>query len=64
MSYRKFYRKRNDKVIAGVCSGLADYFDIDPTLVRILWAAITLAGGAGLLAYIICLVVVPEEPYM
>ncbi len=63
MAARRFYRKRNDKMIAGVCSGVADYFDIDPTLVRILWVAITLAGGAGLLAYIICLIIVPEEPF-
>lgn len=63
MTAKKFYRKRNDKMIAGVCSGVAEYFNIDATLVRIGWVAITLAGGAGLLAYIICLIIVPEEPF-
>lgn len=45
---------------AGVCAGLADYFDIDPTLVRALWILFTLLGGSGVLAYIILWVIMPE----
>lgn len=51
-----------DKRIAGVCSGIADYFAIDPTLVRLGWVLLILAGGSGILAYIIAMVVIPERP--
>lgn len=58
---RRLYLGR-DKRIAGVCSGIADYFAIDPTLVRIGWIVFMLAGGSGILAYIIAMVVMPEKP--
>jgi len=51
-----------DKKIAGVCSGIADYFGVDATLVRVGWIVFMLAGGSGILAYIICMVVMPERP--
>lgn len=57
---KKLYRSRDDKVIAGVCGGIADYFEIDTALVRIIWVIITLMGGAGIIAYIICAFVFPE----
>ena len=60
--YRKLYRSRKERMIAGVCGGLGEYFSIDPTLVRLLFVIGTLFGGPGLLAYLIMLVVVPEEP--
>ena len=50
-----------DKKLCGICGGLGDYFDIDPTVVRLLWVIFTLCGGAGLLAYIICALIVPKE---
>lgn len=50
-----------EKKLCGVCGGLAEYFDIDPTLVRILWVIFTLMGGTGLLAYIICAVIMPQQ---
>lgn len=59
---KKLYRSRNDKVISGVCGGLADYFGIDVSLVRIAWVLITFLGGAGIIAYIICSFVFPEGP--
>ena len=61
-NYKKLYRSRDERMIAGVCGGVAEYFDIDPTLVRLLFVLATFWGGPGLLAYIIMLVVVPEEP--
>jgi phage shock protein C len=57
---KRLYRS-NEKMIAGVCSGLADYFDIDPTIIRILFVVIAFAGGAALLAYLIMWIIVPQE---
>lgn len=60
--YRKLYRSRKERMIAGVCGGLGDYFDIDPTLVRLLFVVATLFGGPmGPLAYLIFMIVVPNE---
>jgi phage shock protein PspC (stress-responsive transcriptional regulator) len=57
----RLYRSRDDRIIAGVAGGLADYLGLDPSLVRIAWAVLILAGGVGLLLYIIMWIVVPEE---
>ena len=59
---KRLYRSRTDSVIAGVCGGVAEYFNIDPTLVRLAFVLVFLVGGAALLAYIIMWVVVPLEP--
>ena len=59
---KKLYRSRTEKKLAGVCGGLAKYFNIDPTLVRLGLVAFCLLGGSGILAYIICAFVIPEEP--
>lgn len=59
---KRLYRSITDKKIAGVCAGLGNYFDVDPTIVRLLAVVFVLAGGSGLLAYIIAWIVVPEEP--
>ena len=64
MNNRKLYRSRKDKMIGGVAGGLAEYFDIDPTLVRILFVVTLFVGGGGFLAYIILWIVVPEEPFV
>ena len=61
MSTRRLYRGR-DRKIAGVCSGIADYFGWDPTLVRVVWVLFTFFGGSGILAYIIAMIVMPERP--
>ena len=58
---RKLYRDTANKKIAGVCSGLADYLNIDPTIVRLIWAALFLAYGAGLFVYLIAWAIVPEK---
>ena len=59
---KRLYRSRTDKKIGGVCGGLGAYFDIDPVIFRLLWVAIALIGGVGLLAYVICWIVIPLAP--
>ena len=63
MNGKKLYRIRNGRKILGVCGGLANYFDIDPTIVRVVFALIGLFWGAGILAYFIMALVIPENPY-
>jgi phage shock protein PspC (stress-responsive transcriptional regulator) len=59
---KKLYRSKTEKKIAGVCGGLAKFLNIDVTIVRLIWAIVVVCGGAGLLAYLICALVIPEEP--
>jgi phage shock protein C len=59
---RKLYRSSTDRMIAGVCGGLAEYFGIDPTWVRIGAVVLILGAGCGLLIYIICAFVIPNKP--
>lgn len=59
---KKLYRSRTDKKICGVCGGLAKYLNMDATIVRVLTVLLTLFVGGGLLAYIICALIIPEEP--
>ena len=56
----RLYKSRNNKMICGVCAGIADYFNIDPSIVRVLWAVLALAAGTGVLAYIACAIILPE----
>lgn len=58
---KKLYRSTTNKTIAGVCGGLAEYLNIDPTIVRVIWALVALSG-AGLLAYLLCALIIPEKP--
>jgi phage shock protein C len=60
--YKRLYRSRKERMIGGVCGGLGAYFGIDPTLIRLLFIIGLLMGGPGVLAYLILLIVVPEEP--
>jgi phage shock protein C len=59
---RKLYRSRSDRIIGGVASGLADYFEIDPIIIRIAFVVAALGWGVSILAYILLWVIVPEEP--
>lgn len=59
---KRLVRPRADRKIAGVCAGFAEYFDLDITLVRLVWLFVVLVGGTGLLAYVIGWIVMPEEP--
>lgn len=58
---KRLYRSKTNRVIAGVCGGIGEYFNIDPVLIRILWVLFALAGGSGVFAYIICWIIIPEE---
>lgn len=57
---KRLYRS-NDKKLCGVCAGIAEYFELDPTLIRLLWVIFCLAGGSGIIAYIICALIMPVK---
>ena len=59
---KRLYRSRTDRIIGGVCGGLGAYLDVDPTVIRLLFVLLAFAGGPGLLAYLVMLILVPEEP--
>ncbi len=59
---KKLYRARDGKAVGGVCLGLSRYFDVDVTIIRLLWVLAVLLGGTGLLAYLIAWIIIPEEP--
>jgi phage shock protein C len=59
---KRLYRSRDDQMIAGVCAGLAEYLDVDPVLVRLAMVLFTLAGGSGIIIYLIAWIIMPERP--
>lgn len=59
---KRLYKSSTDKKIDGVCAGIAEYFEIDPTLIRLLWVLATAFVGAGVLAYIVAAIVMPRKP--
>ncbi len=59
---KKLYKSATDKKIDGVCAGIAEYFNVDPTLVRLLWVLATFFAGAGVLAYIAAAIIMPRKP--
>lgn len=63
MERKKLYRSLTDKKICGVCGGLGEYLNVDPTILRLLWVLVALGGGVGLLAYIAAALLIPIEPY-
>ncbi len=60
---KKLFRSRSNRMIGGVCAGIADYFGIDPTIVRILWAISVFVFGCGGLLYLLAWIIMPESPY-
>lgn len=58
---KRLFRSKTNRMVAGVCGGIAEYFDIDPSIVRIICAILILCWGSGLILYIICALVIPEE---
>jgi phage shock protein PspC (stress-responsive transcriptional regulator) len=58
---RQLTKSSTDKVIDGVCGGIAEYFEVDSTIIRILWALAVFLGGTGVIAYIVCMIVIPDE---
>ncbi|MCA9940739.1 MAG: PspC domain-containing protein [Anaerolineales bacterium] len=62
MNEKRLVRSQDNRMVAGVAAGIAEYLDTDPTLIRLLFVIMTLAGGPGLLAYFILWLVMPEGP--
>jgi phage shock protein PspC (stress-responsive transcriptional regulator) len=58
---KKLYRSESDRMIAGVCGGISEYFNFDPTILRLIFVFFVLWGGGGVLAYIICWIVIPTQ---
>jgi phage shock protein PspC (stress-responsive transcriptional regulator) len=61
---KKLYRSNTNRKLSGVCGGLAEHFDIDPTIIRLIFIFLTLFGGGGLLIYLICALVIPKSPIL
>ena len=59
MGDKRLYKSSENSMLCGVCGGIAEYFDIDPTLVRLAWVILTCFGGAGIWAYIIAAIIIP-----
>ncbi len=61
MESKRLAKSNQNRVICGVCGGIAQYFNIDPTVIRLVWALFCIAGGSGILAYIIAAIIMPSE---
>jgi phage shock protein C len=59
---RKLYRSKSDRMLGGVCGGLAEYFNTDATLIRLLFVLLTVLGGAGPIIYLAMWIIVPNQP--
>ena len=59
---KKLYKSNSDQKLDGVCAGIAEFFDVDPTVIRLAWVLFSLCVGSGVLAYIICAIVMPRKP--
>ena len=59
---KKLYRSDKDKMLCGVCGGIGEYLNIDPTLIRLLWAVLA-CSGPGILVYFLAAVIIPRDPY-
>ena len=60
---KKLYKSTVDRKLCGVCGGIAEYFGLDPTLIRLAWVVFSLMGGSGVLGYLICALIIPDAPY-
>lgn len=59
---KRLYKINRGKMVDGVCGGIAEYFGLDPSLVRLAWIIFTAMGGSGIIAYILCAAIIPREP--
>jgi len=59
---KRLYRSGKQKMLGGVCGGIAEYFNADPTLVRLAWVFLTLFGGSGIILYLIAWIIIPKNP--
>jgi phage shock protein C len=62
MEPKRLFRSRNERMLGGVCGGFGKYMNMDPVLIRLIWAVLFFFGGIGLLFYILCWIIIPEEP--
>ena len=62
METKRLYRSRTERLVCGVCGGVAEYFNIDPTIVRLAFLLFVFCAGSGVLAYIIAAIVMPDDP--
>ncbi|PKP51645.1 MAG: PspC domain-containing protein [Bacteroidetes bacterium HGW-Bacteroidetes-1] len=60
---KRLYRSRFNRIVGGVCYGMAKYLNVDPSMVRIGWVLLAILGGTGVLAYLICWIIIPEAPF-
>ncbi len=58
---KRLYKIEEGKMIDGVCGGIAEFFNIDPTIVRLIWALLCVFGGSGIIAYIVCAIIMPRK---
>ena len=61
MNVKRLYRSESSRMLCGVCAGIAEYFNLDPTLIRLAWALFCILGGSGVLAYILAAIIIPPE---
>lgn len=61
MEPKRLYKSDTNKMLGGVCGGIAEYINLDPTIIRLLWLVFSFAGGAGILAYIIAAIIIPNK---
>lgn len=61
MNGKRLYRSESNRMLCGVCAGIAEYFNLDPTLIRLAWALFYVLGGSGVLAYILAAIIIPPE---
>ena len=59
---KRLYKSKRNRTLLGVCGGIGEYLDVDPTIIRILWVIFTFMGGAGILAYIVCALIMSNDP--
>ena len=59
---KKLYKSNENKMIDGVCAGIGEYLNIDPTAIRVIWAILSCCGGVGVMAYILCALIMPRKP--
>ena len=61
MNGKRLYRSESNRMLCGVCAGIAEYFNLDPTLIRLAWALFCVLGGSGVLDYILAAIIIPPE---
>ena len=61
MEGKKLYKSKVNRMLCGVCGGIGEFFNIDPSIIRVLWIIFGLAGGSGIIAYILVAIILPEE---